>query len=524
MVSYAQSNYFFENVQADANISYSDAAYKTSSTLKYYLTIDDLGLWEEGSSVPEGNYNPDSLEYLGAFRLPTTVSDATISGLTFYPEGNNGEGSLFSLGNTGLTQGRFYEWDIPELIVSSSKSLNDLNFAETLKYKYIEELSLLPEENNGILYHKQQKTLYFGGNRDSYGDETNPTLCRIDTSFNVWKGPWHMKDLLASEISPYMLFEIPQEWADKYTNGMTMVSGRGYQTQNATHGVKNGPSLHAISPWKENSSLEAGSILQRHVTLLDYGNVTDRESIEGYMQTNKFTYGGFWLNADKSLIITGIRSYGVSWYEHSCLADFRRGVLIFYDIRDFEKVIEGNLESYQTQPYAFLDISKYFFTQYKYKIRKSGSGKVPGCTYFSGNQPLGTAYDKERDIVYILEDGADHNSFDYYNKPIVHAFKLNSNSYTDPESEIVNSFYLFQNKPNPFCYYTEIKYKIPSTALVDLSLYDIFGKKVAILVNEEKSEGVYTYEFSGNKLSQGIYFCTLKADNNLMTRKILVIK
>ena len=88
----------------------------------------------------------------------------------------------------------------------------------------------------------------------------------------------------------------------------------------------------------------------------------------------------------------------------------------------------------------------------------------------------------------------------------------------EEEQVILNSYYLYNNFPNPFNPSTKIKFKIPDQArndntMVSLKVYDILGKEITILVNEEKPAGEYEVEFSGMNLPTGIYFYTLRVGN-----------
>ena len=81
-----------------------------------------------------------------------------------------------------------------------------------------------------------------------------------------------------------------------------------------------------------------------------------------------------------------------------------------------------------------------------------------------------------------------------------------------------------QNFPNPFNPITTIKYQIPKLSFVTLKVYDVLGKEIAILVNEEKSAGEYEIEFDGNNLTSGIYFYRLQAGNFVETKKMVILK
>ena len=93
----------------------------------------------------------------------------------------------------------------------------------------------------------------------------------------------------------------------------------------------------------------------------------------------------------------------------------------------------------------------------------------------------------------------------------------------------VYSYKLEQNYPNPFNPTTKIKYSIPAVGAslmkpVQLKVYDVLGKEVAILVNEYKPAGNYEAEFDASSLPSGVYFYQLKADKFVQTKKLILIK
>jgi len=110
------------------------------------------------------------------------------------------------------------------------------------------------------------------------------------------------------------------------------------------------------------------------------------------------------------------------------------------------------------------------------------------------------------------------------------------NLITDVEDEDFNpvDFYLSQNYPNPFNPATTIKYSIPVIGFVTLRVFNIIGEEMAILVNEEKSAGNYTVEFSakggsasgGNSwiLPSGVYFYRLQAGDFIQTKKMVLLR
>lgn len=88
------------------------------------------------------------------------------------------------------------------------------------------------------------------------------------------------------------------------------------------------------------------------------------------------------------------------------------------------------------------------------------------------------------------------------------------------------SYSLMQNYPNPFNPATFIKYSVKENTHVILNVFDVLGREVSTLLDEEKPAGTYTINFDAAKagLSSGTYFYTLKAGNFVQTKKMLLLK
>jgi len=91
------------------------------------------------------------------------------------------------------------------------------------------------------------------------------------------------------------------------------------------------------------------------------------------------------------------------------------------------------------------------------------------------------------------------------------------------------SFSLFQNYPNPFNPVTKIKFDIPSnvkrqTANVKLIVYDILGKEIQTLINEQLQSGMYEVTFDGSNLPSGVYFYQLRVGDFVGTKKLILLK
>jgi hypothetical protein len=91
------------------------------------------------------------------------------------------------------------------------------------------------------------------------------------------------------------------------------------------------------------------------------------------------------------------------------------------------------------------------------------------------------------------------------------------------------SFELLQNYPNPFNPVTTIRFAIPQDARrvkqkVTLKIYDLLGREVATLVNEEKPAGEYEVNLDGTGLPSGVYFYQLKTSGFSQTKKMILIR
>ena len=86
------------------------------------------------------------------------------------------------------------------------------------------------------------------------------------------------------------------------------------------------------------------------------------------------------------------------------------------------------------------------------------------------------------------------------------------------------TFNLSQNYPNPFNPTTKIAYSIPKTSFVKLKVYDILGREVATLVDEEKSAGNYKVNFDGSNLTSGIYLFKIQVGNYSSVKKMILLK
>lgn len=83
---------------------------------------------------------------------------------------------------------------------------------------------------------------------------------------------------------------------------------------------------------------------------------------------------------------------------------------------------------------------------------------------------------------------------------------------------------LFQNYPNPFNPTTTIKYALPRPATVQLSIFNLLGEEVALLVNEQQPAGYYHVIWNASNIASGLYFYRLLVGEYIETRKMAILK
>ena len=179
---------------------------------------------------------------------------------------------------------------------------------------------------------------------------------------------------------------------------------------------------------------------------------------------------------------------------------------------------------------GFTDTEKWFALSNGIKSKTAGPADI---SYVVSGGPFNIAANGSIDVAFALACGETVEDV----RAAIRESRLKwmgiNTDVKDNENELPHEFSLDQNYPNPFNPSTIIKYSIPSvetlnaTSLqqqVSLIVYDLLGRKVATLVNENKSPGTYEVQFDGTRLSSGIYFYRLISGNTVITKKMLMIK
>jgi len=347
--------------------------------------------------------NPNiNLEFLGGFRLPpdeeyqgqSSTWNYASQGLASYPNGNKNHdpekefpGSLYAVGHTHYPQ--IAEVSIP--IPSLSKNLNELPYAKMLQpfsndiWPKVYNGSWRPNGSEmvymGIGYHPGGKSigerLYYGIYREytSTSGNVNGSLS-LDLAPEKSIGAWFLRDIRESPdsnnyVDPALIdkfiFAIPQDWANLYTGGRSLIFGQGFQSGVGipTHG----PAIYATCPW-ESGILPGNEEVISAVELLRYGNDDNMDKwMTNWSGSLAFT-GGAWLKKGHTsgVVFCVSRPIGDIWYggedgSGTWSTDFdipatriaqmrrwhatKRGVsLFFYNPEDLARVVKGELKSW----------------------------------------------------------------------------------------------------------------------------------------------------------------------------------
>ena len=125
-------------------------------------------------------------------------------------------------------------------------------------------------------------------------------------------------------------------------------------------------------------------------------------------------------------------------------------------------------------------------------------------SFYFNRLPTAVVFDPNNDIVV---------------KTATLAVGINNESSITPDKYAV-----YQNYPNPFNPSTSIKFDIPKNAFITLKVYDVVGKEVATLINEERAAGTYNVDWNASFYPSGIYFYKLESKEFTETKRMLLIK
>ncbi len=123
----------------------------------------------------------------------------------------------------------------------------------------------------------------------------------------------------------------------------------------------------------------------------------------------------------------------------------------------------------------------------------------------------------------------------YFSKPITAPLGnlqfnvMNTTGITGNTQSVPKNFTLYQNFPNPFNPSTKIKFDLPASGGIEkrnvrLTVYNVLGEEITVLVNSDLKPGTYEYEFNTSNLPSGIYFYTIVSGRFTDSKKMILLK
>ena len=179
------------------------------------------------------------------------------------------------------------------------------------------------------------------------------------------------------------------------------------------------------------------------------------------------------------------------------------------------------------------------FISYAFKIRKGGTPASSNISYQSDSNgksskftirnreldSLAALFGTVGDSVMCLWSVMAYNGLDSLSSnTFIVILKRTSVGITISSHEVPSEFSLWNNYPNPFNPVTKIRFDIPEQSFTKLTVYDINGREIALLVNSELVPGSYEFDFQAPHLSSGIYFYRLEAGNFSQTKRMILMK
>lgn len=140
------------------------------------------------------------------------------------------------------------------------------------------------------------------------------------------------------------------------------------------------------------------------------------------------------------------------------------------------------------------------------------------ATFYPGNIQPSSSYVLTGYVTNGYDTTATSNSIFFPTASIV-------TEVEEASTRVPMSYALYQNYPNPFNPQTTISYSLPQASTVTLKVYDLIGREVAVLMqNERKGLGNYEISFDASNLSSGVYFYKLQTERFIETKQMVLVK
>ena len=248
-----------------------------------------------------------------------------------------------------------------------------------------------------------------------------------------------------------------------------------------------------------------------------------------------------------SLANTGFQKLKGYWLNNSSIDNIEFSWVIDTDLSNREN---DNKFKYNDTPKAFKYVQStkqafYFFEDVILKDYKIKNGDwilaYNGDVLVGSRQWFGSftdvpvmGYDNNISTIGMCE-ASDIPSFKVYSLSTDFIYDIPNQSipaWSDLSTQIIEKidtsipekFTMAPAYPNPFNPVTRIEYSIPTSSMVEITIYDLIGRELVKLVNENKDAGFYHIDWDASLVSSGVYFVNMKANKNSFNQKIVLIK
>ena len=159
------------------------------------------------------------------------------------------------------------------------------------------------------------------------------------------------------------------------------------------------------------------------------------------------------------------------------------------------------------------------------------TGKYVYADYVTGNiwALTNVGDDFENELLFntsynVSTFGVDEQKELYFASYNGKIYKFEGEPVTSVGEIIPGSFNLFQNYPNPFNPDTVIEFSLRNTEHISLKVFDLLGKEISTLINEELQAGMHKISFNGDDLASGVYIYRLSASNSSSSKTMMLLK
>jgi len=214
-------------------------------------------------------------------------------------------------------------------------------------------------------------------------------------------------------------------------------------------------------------------------------------------ENNGFIATDFWNTLDlRTYTINKTSDGGLSWYPV------------------YDRFVDVSVSGYPNLKFKFFNINTGYTLGFNNMVLKSTDQGENWYEYLNMERPIYDIDFSDNNTGYIA--GAGGMILKTTNGGIIGIENISS--------EIPSGFILNQNYPNPFNPSTIIRYSLAENGFTTLKVYDLLGKTIAVLVNENQRTGSYSVDFNGLDLPSGIYFYKLSVNDFIETKKMVLLK